>query len=198
MRAANNLFVGNFRNSIDAVHSWLIIENNTFAAGPDSAIIFENQAQHFSPSRIAGNVFLGSQVAVFTKPGPVMPVVVNNLVAGLDESDATVPTGNGMFEDDAASASVDVANYDAASRTTTLRWAGPPQLAPDLAGRVVNVGERWGVVRSADARTLVVWGDLTAQSGPLRIVPTYRPRKDSAAAGFGAYVPRPQGAKSQR
>ncbi|MBI4606498.1 MAG: hypothetical protein HY721_31420, partial [Planctomycetes bacterium] len=67
---------------------------------------------------------------------------------------------------------------------TTIAAADLAGAGGALAGRVLRIGEKWGVIRHAGGTKIVAWGDLRsklAQATELTIAPTYRLR--SALAG---------------
>ena len=192
LRASHNLIVAN-PTGIDAVGSWMIFRNNTLVDCATSAIVFENQAEHFAPSRITANIFAGQmKQPIHLKPGPAVPDFSHNVVPG-----GFPGTGNAdanlEFLDDSVRGDLVELRYDPARHVTAAKITGP-QLAPDaLAGRVVNVGQRWSVIQSNTPNELSVWGDITDANSAraFLILGTYQPAPASPGRDAGAYAKAP-------
>lgn len=110
-----------------------------------------------------------------TAPGPT--VYRNNIILGERSWDAPVveegtcseiPT----FVEDELTVTGELATYDPARHVTTVRAAGLDHEAGALARRVVQAGDRWGVVRSNAPGEIQVWGDFHDVTS-FEIAPTY-------------------------
>jgi hypothetical protein len=194
LRASHNLFAGNPNNILDAVGSWMVLENNTFVDDvPEAQLIYENTSEHYAASRITGNVFAGKmKQAVLVKPGaPHPPIISQNalppgVVMGEQNTEAQP-----IFIDDSLRAAVAGQSFDSRAMVTTLKLKGT-DLPPDsLRGRVVRAGERWSIVRSNDSQTIQVWGDVTSGSAEVLIQETHQQAANSPCRHLGAYAPKP-------
>jgi hypothetical protein len=193
LRAAHNLIVAN-PTGIDAVGSWMVFGNNTLVDCATNAIVFENAAEHFAPSRITSNIFAGDmKLPIHVKPGPATPEFSHNVIPG-----GFPGAGNAdvdpQFTDDSVRGDVIELRYEPAHHITAAKTKGL-ELAPDaLAGRVVNIGKRWSVIRSNSASELSIWGDVTdadARAQAFLIPGTYQPAPDSPCRDLGAYANAP-------
>jgi hypothetical protein len=194
MRASHNVFAGSVGSPIDTVGSWMVLANNTFVDDkPRGAAIVENESQHIAPTRINGNLFAGPKECVpFVKANTITKPVYsgNGVPVG-----ATVPAGNTAaepaFVDDSARLGVADRAFDAKRFVTTVKLKDGELQADQLVGRVVNVGDKWSVVRSNDAHTAEVWGDVSASGDTMLVLGTYQQAEGSPCKQFGAYAPGP-------
>jgi len=51
-----------------------------------------------------------------------------------------------------------------------------------LAGSVVRIGKQWSVVKTNDAKSLVIWGKITDEASAVEILADYRPQNDKPNA----------------
>jgi len=200
LRAVNNLIVCN-KTGMDAVHSWMILERNTFVDCITCAFVYENALQHMAPPIVSNNIFAGQMdVPAVLKPGPVSPRMEGNVVAGQASSqpDAASPAADLQFIDDQLIAPIARRFVDQANCLTvlTLRDVDARVQAGSLVGRVINVGQQWSVIRehrrspAADGAVheLSVWGNLTDAAGECRVLGTYQLPPSSVYRDKGAYA----------
>jgi hypothetical protein len=198
MRLSHNLLAGNPGGTIDCVGSWMVLQHNTFVDDRGSAaVVVETESQHYSSSRITDNVFAGPKeyapfIKPITKPAPVVerngvPPGASGMAGGAGNLQA-----NPQFIDASVRGDVVSRSFDPARFVTTVTLKAGEFKDDELRGRVVNIGERWSVVRSNDGRTIQVWGDLTgSDDAPLLIQATYRQTETSPCRDLGAYAAGP-------
>ena len=110
-----------------------------------------------------------------TAPGPT--VYRNNIILGERNWGAPVTeegtcTEDPAFVDDGFELGPAEVAYDPERHVTRLGIEAAGHPPGSLAGRVVQAGERWGVVRSNDEDGIAVWGDFGGQAA-FAIKPTY-------------------------
>jgi hypothetical protein len=187
LRATNNLIVANV-TGIDAVHSWMVLRNNTFVDCVTTAIVSENATQYMKPSQVSGNIFWGEmKTPLHIKPGPADPILTNNLIPGGSSGQGNITADPG-FTDDSVTATIASRKFDGTRYLTTLTLGGSKLEPSAVTGRVINVGEQWSVIHSNDSNQLMVWGNLSDKADSLRILGTYRPSAASPARHLGAYA----------
>jgi hypothetical protein len=47
-----------------------------------------------------------------------------------------------------------------------------------MAGSVVRIGKQWSVVKSNDAKSLLIWGKVTDEAAKVEILADYQPQTD--------------------
>jgi hypothetical protein len=186
MIARNNLFVST-TSAMDVVHSWLILENNTFVCTTGIAMVWENELRHFASPQIARNIFIGQKgPQIFVKPGPIKPIITANIATGGLDGEANIDTAP-PFIDDSVNAAITSRAFDDARYLTTLQVAA--SLSPDqLAGRAINIGKQWSVIQSNDGKQIRVWGNITDPAAECIIPGTYQLPADSPHRDRGAYA----------
>ncbi|HWP40460.1 MAG TPA: right-handed parallel beta-helix repeat-containing protein, partial [Tepidisphaeraceae bacterium] len=200
LHAVNNLIVCN-KTGIDAVHSWMILERNSFVDCMTCAFVYENALQHMAPPIITDNIFAGQMsVPAVIKPGPVSPRLQGNVVAGQTGSQPEVGSfaADLQFIDDQVIARVVRRDVDQANGLTLLTLSDIDADFQDgsLVGRVINLGQQWSVIRQHQRSTraagtlheLSVWGSLTDPASECRVLGTYRLAPSSAYRDKGAYA----------
>lgn len=156
----NNLVFGNAAGVI-CISSWMIFRNNTIVDNQSGLSYGNTYAPHLKPSIIRDNVFYsnaGGQLGA--EEGTEAPIVAGNDVQGGYKGG-----GEGNFDqkpdfvNDAIEGKVSSIDYDAERALTTIKVAETTG-SEKLAGRVVNVGDRWGTIKQAGDGQIIAWGDL--------------------------------------
>jgi hypothetical protein len=162
-RIADNVTAEN-PGGVHTQRSELVLAGNTFTEG----VLYEDEER--------------------AAPGPT--VFRNNILLGARRWDAPVSEEGSCttatFLPDGVDLRVRRAQHDAARHVTTVEVQGRLPTG-SLAGRVVQAGDRWGVVRSGTATVLEIWGDFPATR--ITVKPTYRVGPGSSCAGRGAANP---------
>lgn len=159
-RIADNVTADN-PGGVHTQRSALLLANNTFAEN----VLYEDAER--------------------TAPGPT--VFQDNILLGARRWEAPVSEDGTCtkttFVNDGIEVRARRVQHDPARHVTTVRAQGPLP-AQSLAGRIVQAGTRWGVVRGSTPATMEIWGDFPAKQ--FTVKPTYRLAPDSPCAGRGA------------
>jgi parallel beta-helix repeat protein len=189
-RIHNNVFFSN-GGGMTLVDSWALCTNNTI----DGGLYYRNQSLlSMKPSIFMNNILCekGKPIA-FGFEATEPPVVSHCDMAGGAEGPG-VFAADPMFVNDGAEGQLKSINYDPQRVQTRLTLSSPVSEASNWAGRIVRVGDAWGVVASGTADELVVWGDLRGQSQQVAsaysIAPTYRLAGGSPCIGKGTQIPK--------
>jgi hypothetical protein len=160
------------------------LKNNTIVDN-DSGVGMENSyAPHLKPPVIIANLIYGNgggQIGAQASGADAPVVAKNNIQGGYAGGDGNFDT-KPEFESDGAKGTIQSMDYDAQRVVTTISVAEVPG-GGKLAGRVVNVGDKWSVVKESGDGKIVAWGDLrtNAPATEFKIAPTYQLR--AALAG---------------
>jgi hypothetical protein len=165
-------------------------------------VLAHNTGVYFQRSevRVVNNTILDNFLFVETKQGLGPGVIRNNIIWGDFhlETDAVVShcnmlapvEGEGIFQEDPVFQK-DGLNLEAVSTSyirkqhyTRVFVSGGRLGDGNLAGRVIQSGGRWSVIRDNSAGTLTVWGDLSRQIH-FTVLPTYHLTRRSPCAGRG-------------
>jgi hypothetical protein len=90
----------------------------------------------------------------------------NNLIQGGYAQGSGNVDKDPMFVEDGLKGRVSRASFDEKWQVTTLATEGVQMEPNALAGRVIQVGGAYGVVRSNDRGTITVWGNMTRPLPP--------------------------------
>ena len=193
----NNLIFGN-GNAITSVSAWMNLKNNTIVDN-HSGVGHENQyAPYIKPPVVVGNVIynngdgVGGGLGIAPGVGNDTPTVKNNDIQGGYKGaggDSSNFDEKPQFLDDGAKASASSMKVDAERGVTIIAGADLPE-PEKLAGRIVSVGDKWGVVKEAAKGKLIVWGDLSGkEASSVTLARTYK-LKAPLAQGVGAQASR--------
>ena len=168
-----------FANSsaVTCISSWMHFRNNIVVDNASGLGYGNPYAPHLKPSLITGNIFYnnrGGQLGSESTGGDA-PIVKNNDVQGGYAGEGNFDE-KPQFVDDDVSGKVASIAYDDQRVVTTITTASPA--GEDLAGRVISVGDRWGVIKSASGASISAFGDLRPKepAKDFRIAPTYQLR----------------------
>ncbi len=179
----HNLIYANV-NALSCVSSWMHLKNNTIVDNGAGVGMENPYAPHLKPPVITANLLYGNgggQIGAQTT-GADMPVVTKNDIQGGYKGGEGNFDAKPEFENDGAKGPIKSMDYDQRRVVTTISVAEVPR-GGKLAGRVVNVGDKWSVVKESGDGKIVAWGDLRsrAPATEFTIAPTYRLR--AALAG---------------
>jgi hypothetical protein len=190
-RIHNNIFFANHGGGMTLVDAWTLCTNNTVDGG---AIGYSNKRY----LHIVGSTFMNNIVRSEGKAGQIG--IESNNGATVSNNMASVSTGSGNFEadpkfiDDGANGSLKGVSFDPQRTQTKLVLGSSNPQASSWAGRIVRVGNAWGVIASGTADALMVWGDLRGESpqpaSEFAIAPTYRLSTASPCLGKGVVIPK--------
>ena len=187
----NNFVVHNQKGGgVFNVNGWMRMENNTIVNNGHLGVYHHNSLGHFNPSVLSGNIIRGNALQI--EEGGLRPVISYNNVEGGCDGKGNIDADPQFVEDGIEQAVLQI-EYDPESFTTWI--ACEPTLAADapLQGRILQYGKRWSMVKLSDGQSVVVWGDVTRQLGgnanvsdSIRIIPTFRLKKNSPRRDMGA------------
>lgn len=181
---SHNLVFGNAA-AVICISSWMNFHHNTVVDNGSGLSYGNTYAPHLKPSVITENIFYdngGSGGFGVDPSSSDAPIVRNNDIQGGYKGE-----GEGNFDeqpqfvDDGAGGKVKSIEYDAQRAVTTITTSSPaPGGGGNLAGRVISVGDKWGMIKSGGGvdGKLLVWGDVRPkqQATEFKIAPTYQLR----------------------
>lgn len=187
MRAMNNYIVAN-SSGVTVTESYLIFQHNLVADNaPEGGIMYNNFLEHMRPPTLQDNIIWGNapvQISI-RQIAAGEPHVHRNVVQGGASGKANVAVDPKII-DDSLRGRVVSRRYDPAWATTEFVIDGfSISPIPDLAGRVIRLGEQWSVIKSAGNGRAVVWGELTDRAGEVFILGTYQLAADSPGRDKG-------------
>jgi hypothetical protein len=176
----DNIIVHNPGGGVRSVDSYMEIEDNIIMHNPGEAgLAYSNLYSYMQPAIVRGNIIRENEKGAFlllNNAGPAPLFEKNNV------DDRSVSQGTQNFDhppkfiDDGASGRVKEISFDPLRIQSRVKIG--PSLSDDqnLTGRVLRIGERWGVIIESHDRTITVWGELQAsdrQDLMFEILPTY-------------------------
>ncbi len=177
-----NIFLGNKNSSMNSGAMRFTMESRgEFVQN----IVAHNNGIYFQRSEVMvrNNIILDDLLFIETKEGLKQGSIIDNFVWG-DMTltvDATV-RGNRfrsdmnmasqhIFKDDGLTLKPLSAVYHSKGKETKI-FVPKSHIENSLVGRVVNVGNRWGIVKSNTGHTIYLWGDFYGQTS-INVLPTY-------------------------
>lgn len=153
-----------------------------------------------SEVEIVNNTILEDVLFIETKAGLKPSTFRNNIVWGAFQFDTSAEvsdslfrdgfpgegniTGTAEFIDDSLQLTALASSYNKGIYQTVI-YTTESLDSQSLVNRVVQTGDKWGVVKAASGKQLTVWGDLDGAM-QVSIFPTYRQTASSIGAGKGA------------
>lgn len=183
----NNTFIGNHHGGSNSGAMRFTMESRGEFSGN---ILAHNNGVYFQRSevRIADNIILDNFLFIETKEGLEKGIIENNLLwADYDQQvDADVKNnnmlyvveGNGnysktpQFIDDGFEIRSVSTNYKRQNLYTLITTPNLNLKKNQLLNRAVKAGNKWGVIKSNDANTILVWGNFMGDVN-FTILPTY-------------------------
>jgi hypothetical protein len=172
----DNLLFDN-SNALTSISSWMSFKNNT-VVNNGAGVYHENTyAPHLKPPIITENLIYSNGKGNLRAPntGEDAAIVTDNDIEG------GYAQGKGNFDEkpefvaDGVTGAVKSIAYDDQRALTTIAADGLPDHAK-LQGRIINIGDKWGVIKQAGDGKLLVWGNVAPKEGPageFKISPTY-------------------------
>jgi hypothetical protein len=174
-RIARNLLFANPGGGINSGDSWSVIEENVIMDNDAPGVSLGIQtAAHLRPSVLRGNVLRGNGRAQIQLENAEGTVIEGNNVRGGYAGSGNVDADPGRDTRRHPMSPLRLIRHAAAGRTT-LAGGDLPLPAEHLPGRILRVGERWGVVHSARPGELTVWGDIPASGQAYELLGSYLP-----------------------
>jgi hypothetical protein len=176
----DNIIVHNPGGGVRSVDSYMEIEDNIIMHNPGEAgLAYSNLYSYMQPAIVRGNIIRENEKGAFlllNNAGPAPLFEKNNV------DDRSVSQGTQNFDhppkfiDDRISGQIKEISFDPLRIQSRVKIG--PSLSDDqnLTGRVLRIGERWGVIIESHDRTITVWGELQAsnrQDLMFEILPTY-------------------------
>jgi hypothetical protein len=131
---------------------------------------------HVAPPLITGNVVIDNrpeQIYV-AQTAAGKPRIEDNALADSD-------VNNHWFADDAVTGTISTTTFNPATYITTLEVDGGKLDAGAHAGRVIRLGEQFGVIQNNTANRISVWGQLTDGEHNFTVISNYRPSEGTPA-----------------
>lgn len=187
-RIVDNLIFANETGGLNCVGSWMVLANNTIADNTGRGLAFANPTRHIKSSIVLNNIIHGnSETGIRVEGEP--PLVSHCNVEGGHPGEGNL-NQDPRFENDQRTGKIDSMTCDAVRALTVISTAEDLADPSALAGRVIQVGDKWSVIRAASARRITAWGDLRgaeqSEAATFTISPTYRLRPGSPCIGKGA------------
>jgi hypothetical protein len=170
MTAARNLLVAN-TTGFNITESWADVRGNLVVANEGAGgIAYTNMYPHVAPPVLAGNVIAHNhpEQILVAQTASGKPRIENNAVA---ESEAV----GSWFADDAIEGTVSTSTFDPPAYITRLELDRGSLQDGGLAGRVIRLGNSFGVVKANTANQISVWGQLTGSEREFEVLSSYRP-----------------------
>ena len=181
-RIVDNIIVHNQSgDGVQCVDSYMELENNLIMHNPGSGLGYVQHFTYLMPSVVRNNIIRENvRTAINLREDIGHPLVIenNNVEGGF--------AGKGNYDqevdmvDDVLKGVVLTVAFSPQTYTTTVVVKLSGKTGSALAGRVIWIGERWGVIKTAAKDELVVWGNLadhTAKGSECQIVSQYQLRK---------------------
>jgi len=174
-----NLIFGNAAG-VACISSWMEFRNNTVVDNKSGLSYGNPYAPHLKPSIIFANLFYGNEGGQLgVEKGQEGPVVTKNDIEGGYSGGEGNFDQKPQFVDDCVKGKVVSLDYDELRAVTTIAAGDLAGAGSTLAGRLLSIGEKWGVIKVAGGTRIVAWGDLRPkleQATEFTIAPTYQLR----------------------
>lgn len=162
-RIVDNLIVWNLSGGgVQCVDSYMELENNIIMHNQGGeAVMIENRFSYFVPIIIRNNILRDNEqqpIAIKNNDGQP-PIVEHNNIQGGYAGQGNYDT-NPDFIDDAITGKISSVDYDARHFLTTIILQKSIGKNDHWAGRVIQIGKYWTVIKSAVEEKITVWGDL--------------------------------------
>jgi hypothetical protein len=171
------------------VDSWAMVTNNTV----DGGIFYRNQSLlSLKPSIFMNNIVCNNGTPAAIGFEATEPPVVSHCDVSSGDGPGNF-AADPKFVSDGADGPVKSVAYDPKRVQTRVALGAPAAQAATWVGRVVQLGDKWGVIASASADELVAWGDLSGETPAAKgykIAPTYTLSSSSPCIGKGAQIPK--------
>ncbi|MGH9159813.1 MAG: right-handed parallel beta-helix repeat-containing protein, partial [Vicinamibacteraceae bacterium] len=176
----NNLVFGNAA-AVICISSFGTFKNNTIVDNASGVLYGNPYAPHLKPSSFSSSLIYGNgDEQIRTAPNEEPPVVTNNDIQGGYAGGEGNFDEEPQFDRDEIVGRAAAVEYDSETVTTSITPAAGVQPGAALAGRVIQLGDKWSVIKAVDDDRIVVWGDLRAAAEPqpveFEIAKTYRLR----------------------
>ena len=179
-RITDNLIIDNPGGGVISVDSYLelvnnIIMNNTAASG----VSYSNLFSYMQPSIIRDNIIRDNEKGAFVikqNAGPD-PVFESNNV-----DDQSVNQGNQnfnrstKFKNERITGEISQIVFDPLNVKSHIKSNTAISANQEIIGRIIKIGDRWGVISAYSDHTITAWGDLYVsenQEMTYEILPTY-------------------------
>jgi Right handed beta helix region len=158
-RIKGNLFTGQ-GSAVGVANSIMTLDENVIVNNEGAGVYVDLRVENVPLSTVTGNIIWGNGQGQYTTVRTLSPVptVTNNIIQGGYEG-AGNRGDDPRFIDDSLKLAVTGKTYDASRCLTTIAVNNAP--SQNLAGRLINIGRQWSVVRSSSTGQLVVWGEIS-------------------------------------
>ncbi len=160
----NNVIVRNLSGGgVQCVDSYMELENNVIMHNHGGgAVMYQTKFSYFVPSIVRNNILRDNeQEPIIIKDNQGQPPIIqnNNIqgeFSGTDNYDKKPE-----FIDDSIRGKVKSIKFDPTQSSSTISIQKSIDKSDQLAGRVVRLEDRWSVIKSAENKKIIVWGDLS-------------------------------------
>jgi hypothetical protein len=191
VKVTRNLLAGNANRSGDSGALRLTMESRVLFA---NNVVVDNLSGVYlqrSELQILNNTFGDAVLFVETKPGIKPAVFANNIIWGPFRPNAPAKVefnyfkykpGDAVhdnlneppaFAEDGMRLIGEKSSYQPDRFVTDLTVASPALRPGELTNRVVQIGQKWGVIRSNTASHVTIWGDFS-RDRILQVLPSYQ------------------------
>lgn len=205
VRILNNVIMGNDNGSHNSGSMRITMESRTVLK---NNIIAENVGPVYlqrSDLLLVNNTITDGLYHTETKEGLVPGVYRNNIIHGLIKTETEVEftynnltrgyegegnfIGDSQFVENGKKGEAVVSTFDQRHFLTSLKLLKTNPLNEDYSGRVIRIGEKWGVISSNDSEKIRVWGDFSRSGysdlADFEIMPTYHLQAGSPCIDAG-------------
>ncbi|MBI4582559.1 MAG: right-handed parallel beta-helix repeat-containing protein [Planctomycetes bacterium] len=177
----HNLIFGNAA-AVICISSWMNFRNNTIVDNKSGLSYGNSYAPHLKPSIITGNLFYGNEGGQLgAEKGAEAPFVTKNDIQGGYAGGEGNFDQKPQFVDDGFQGQVKSLDYDVHRAVTTIAVGNLTGAGGTLVGRLLRIGDKWGIIKHGSQRKIIAWGDLRPkrqQATEFTIAPTYRLRTE--------------------
>jgi hypothetical protein len=157
-----NLIVTNPGGGVMSVDSYIRLEGNTIIQNPGgSALWYVQNFSYLQPSLIKNNIMRGNEngpLKITTDKGHPIILLNNNL-----DSDSYVIDNYDFapsFDSNGLQGRIKSIDYDENSYISTIKPVGKLSDLNNLAGRIIHIGDRWGVIQKVEKGKIFTWGNF--------------------------------------
>jgi len=163
-RIVDNLIVRNLSGGgVQCVDSYMELENNIIMHNQGgSAVMYQTKFSYFISSIIRNNTLRDNEqepIIIKDNQGQPLQIENNNIQGGFEGQDNY--DTNPEFIDDVIKGKIKSILFDSVSYSTAIVIQKPIDKNNQLAGRVLRLENCWSVIKTAERKKIIVWGDLS-------------------------------------
>ena len=179
-RIRENIIVNNPGGGVSSVDSYMelvdnVVMNNTAASG----VAYSNLFSYMQPSIVRGNIIRENEKGAFTvkiNAGPD-PVFEKNNVDDQSINQGSQNYNRAIkFENDRITGEISQIIFDPLNVKSRIKSSTALEGNEDIIGRIIKIGDRWGVISAYNDNIITAWGDLYVSENQemfFEILPSY-------------------------